>query len=53
MRLLVAEGYMIDYAPEELGAFFRAVVHVHATLETARELMNAVRRCQSLMTEWC
>lgn len=41
---LVAEGFMVDYAPGEVGSFFRVVVNVGTRVETVVELVAAVRR---------
>jgi glutamate decarboxylase len=47
VRSLVAKGYMIDYAPGELGCFFRAVIHIQTQRRTVECLLEAIRGSHS------
>lgn len=43
--LLVAEGFMVDYAPGDFGEFLRVVVHVQISRDTVDDLFQSIKRC--------
>ena len=43
-KMLVPEGFMIDYAPGEEGKFFRVVVNGQTRMDTAEALVRAIER---------